>query len=316
MLKDCLLPVRYPEGQPAETTALVQKDEGPRGEERITGKTYTYRRRTTQTKRSGWSQGKEGEEDAKEVTIEETVTSSEEVPEPFPSDEEGRPDVIMIHQMGGQVRFIHEAYRDEVTTHWRVETLARNPEIAKGPEIGARPGELTIPPELRYGAWDVHPVDPRLVLEMCLNPSEPKPPIPYRGLSRCSRTEIEHVLACGESLRTAVDLLSGVEQARAAASGWYAQRFVLDLVTWFGPIVRSVCIMRDGVAVVELMRAPLTGAVAEAAFAGARTYLLHIDDGTVEENVFPGEVSRAGQLSPTTFVNLLERYGWTPKREV
>ena len=74
--------------------------------------------------------------------------------------------------------------------------------------------------------------------------------------------------------------------------------------------------MRDGVAVVELMRAPLTGAVAEAAFAGARTYLLHIDDGTVEEKVFPGEVSQAGQLSPTTFVNLLERHGWTPKREV
>ena len=316
MLKDCLLPVRYPEGKPAEATALVQKDEGPGGEERITGKTYTYRRRTTQTKRSGWSQGKDGEEEAKEVTIEETVTSPEEVPEPFPSKEERRPDVIMIHQMGGHVRFVHEAYRDEVTTHWRVETLARNPAIAEGPEIGARPRELTIPPELRYETRNAHPVDPRFVLEMCLNPSEPKPPIPYRGLPRCSQAEIEHVLACGESLRMAVDLLDGVEQARAAASGWYAQRFVLDLVTWFGPIVRSVFVMRDGVAVVELMRAPLTGAVAEAAFAGARTYLLHIDDGTVEENVFPGEVSRAGQLSATTFVNLLERYGWTPKRDV
>ena len=38
MLKDCLLPVRYPEGKAAEATALVQKDEGPGGEERIPGK--------------------------------------------------------------------------------------------------------------------------------------------------------------------------------------------------------------------------------------------------------------------------------------
>ena len=316
MMKDCLLPVRYPEGKPQETTALVQKDEGPGGKERITSKTYTYRRRTTQSERSGWSQEKEGKEQSKEVTIEETVTSPEEVPKPFPSDEKQQPDVIMIHQMGGRVRFVHEAYRDEVTTHWRVETLARNPDIAEGPEIGARPSELTIPPELRYKARDVHPVDPRFVLEMCLNPSEPKPPIPYRGLARCNQKEIEHVLACGESLRMAVDLLDGVKQAQAAASAWYAQRFILDLVTWCGPIVRSVCIMRDGVAVVELMRAPLTGAVAEAAFGGAGTYLLHIDDGTVEENVFPGEISRTGQLSPTTFVDLLERYGWTAKRKV
>ena len=310
MLKDCLLPVRYPEGKPQETATLVRKDEGPGGEERITGKTYTYRRRTTQSERSGWSREAEGTEESKEVVTEETVTSPEEVPEPFPSDEERQPDVIMIHQIGGHVRFIHEAYRNDVTSHWRVETLARNPEIAEGPEIGARPSELTIPPQLRYETRDVHP-DPRLVLEMCLNPSEPKPPIPYRRIAQCNETEVEHVLGCGESLRMAVDLLEGVKQAQAAASAWYAQQFILDLVTRFGPIVRSVCIIRDGVSVVELMRAPLTGAVAETAFGSAGTYLLHIDDGTVEENVFPGEISRAGQLRPGTYVNLLERYGWT-----
>ena len=71
---------------------------------------------------------------------------------------------------------------------------------------------------LRHETLDGHPVDPRLVLEFCLNPSVPKPPIPYRGLSRCSPTEVAHVLACGESLRMAVDLLDGVERARAAAS--------------------------------------------------------------------------------------------------
>ena len=252
----------------------------------------------------------------KRIVIEETVTSPDEVPEPFPSNEERRPDVIMIHQVGTKMRFIHEAYRDEDTTRWRVETLRRNPAIAEGPLIGARPSRLTVPPELRYETLNEHPVDPRFVLKLCLNPSEPKPPIPNAGLSRCSATEIEHVLACGESLRMALDLLDGAEQARAAASAWYAQRFILDLVTRFGPIVRSVCIIRDSIVLVELMRGQLTGAIAEAAFSGAGSYLLHIDDGRTEENVFPGDVSRAGQTSPGAYVDLLERYGWTLKREV
>ena len=316
MLKDCLLPVRYPEGEPEETATLVRNDEAPGGEERVTSKTYTYRRRRTLHERRGWTQGEAGPEQSKENVIEETVTSPDEVPEPFPSDEERRPDVIMIHQVGTKFRFIHEAYREEGTTRWRVETLRRNPAIAEGPLIGARPSRLTVPPELRYETLNEHPVDPRFVLELCLNPSEPKPPIPYGGLSRCSATEIAHMLACGESLRMALDLLDGSEQARAAASAWYAQRFILDLVTRFGPIVRSVCIIRDSIVVVELMRAPLTDAIAEAVFSGAGTYLLHIDDGRAEENVFPGEVSRAGQIGPGTYVDLLERYGWTLKREV
>ena len=143
----------------------------------------------------------------------------------------------------------------------------------------------------------------------------PKPPIPYRGLSRCSPIEIAHVLACGESLWMAVDLLDGVERARAAASAWYAQRFVLDLVTQFGPIVHTVCIIRDSVAVVELTRATLTRAVAWAAFSGAGTYLLYIDDGKVEEKVFPGGFSRAGCMDPGAYVKLLERYGWVRTRE-
>ena len=114
----------------------------------------------------------------------------------------------------------------------------------------------------------------------------------------------------------ALDLLDGAEQARAAASAWYAQRFILDLVSRFGPIVRSVRIIRDSIVVVELMRAQLTDAIAEAAFSGAGTYLLHIDDGSTEENVFPGKVWRAGQVRPGTYVDLLERYGWTLKRRV
>ena len=315
VLKDCLSPVEYPEGKPEETVAVVSTDESPGGEVGPTRATYTYRRRTTRRERSGWNRDEPGSDRSKEEVVEETVTSPEEMPKPFPSGEERQPDVIVFQQVGTKIRFAHEAYRDEETQHWRVETLARNPAVADGPTIGERPAGLVIPPGLRYETLDEHPVDPRIVLEFCLNPSVPKPPIPYGGLSRCSPIEIAHVLACGESLWMAVDLLDGVERARAAASAWYAQRFILDLVTRFGPIVHTVCIIRDSVAVVELTRARLTGAVAWAALSGAGTYLLHIGDGKVEEQVFPGGFSRAGRMGPGTYVKLLEGYGWTRRHE-
>ena len=315
LLKDCLSPATYPEGEPEATAAAISKNESPVSEPRPTGSTYTYRRRITRRERSGWNREEPGSDQSKEKVVEETVTSPEEVPEPFPSGEERQPDVIVVQQVGTRFQFIHKAYRDEETKHWRLKTLPGNPVVADGPASGDRPAGLVVPPGLRYETSDEHPVDPRFVLDLCLNPSVPKPPIPYGDLSRCSPTDIAHVLACGESLWMAVDLLDGVEQTQAAASAWYAQRFILDLVPRFGPIVQTVCIIRDSVAVVELTRARLTGAVAWAALSGAGTYLLHIDDGKTEEQVFPGSFSRAGRLGPGTYVELLERYGWTRTRE-
>ena len=314
MLKDCLSPVKYPEGKPEETAAAVSKDKSSKSEERPTGRTYTYKRRRTQSRRSSWNQEQPDSEGSEEV-IEETVTSPEEVPKPFPSDEQRLPDVIMFHQVGTKFRFVHKAYRDEETQHWRVETLRQNPLLAEGTPIGTPPTGLTIPHELRYDTLDEHPIDPRYVLELCLNPSEPKPPMPVKGLTRCTPTELAHVLGCGQSLRMAVDLLNGTERARAAASAWFAQRFILDLVTRFGPIVHSVCIIRDSLAVVQLTRAPLARAVAWVVLSGTGTYLLNIDDGKVEEKVFPGGSSRAGRLGPEIYVDLLARYGWPRKRE-
>ena len=114
MLRDCLLPVKYPEGEPEETVAaVVSRDESPKSEERPTGRTYTYRRRITQSRRSSLNQKQPGSEGSEEEVIEETVTSPEEVPKPFPSDEERRPDVIIFHQVGTKFRFVHQAYRDE-----------------------------------------------------------------------------------------------------------------------------------------------------------------------------------------------------------
>ena len=95
----------------------------------------------------------------------------------------------------------------------------------------------------------------------------------------------------------AVDLLDGVERPRAAASAWVRAAFRPRFSDAVRPIVHTVCIIRDSVAVVELTRAKLTGAVAWAAFSGAGTYLLHIDDGKVEEKVFQ-EVLAGGLHGP------------------
>ena len=315
MLKDCLFPMKYPEGRPEKTEAEVSKDESPANQERETGRTYTYRRQITRGRRSSRNQEQQNSVDSREEVVEEVVTSPEEVPEPFPSDEEQRPDVIILHQIGTQIRFVHEAYRDEETEHWRVETLRQNPALAEGPPIGTPPTGLVIPPALRYDTVDENPIDPRLVLEFCLNPSQPKPPIPYDGLSRCTPAEITHVVECGQSLRMAVDLLEGEKRAAAAASAWYAHRFILDLVTQFGPIVHSLCIIRDSLAVVQLEPAPLTKAMAWVILSGTGTYLLNIDDGRVEEKVFPGGSSRAGRMGPEVYVELLARYGWRRKHD-
>ena len=178
MLKNCLFPMKYLEGRPEKTEAEVSKDESPANQERETGRTYTYRRQITRGRRSSRNQEQQNSVDSREEVVEEVVTSPEEVPEPFPSDEEQRPDVIILHQIGTQIRFVHEAYRDEETEHWRVETLRQKPALAEGPPIGTPPTGLVIPPALRYDTVDENPIDPRLVLELCLNPSQPNRQFP------------------------------------------------------------------------------------------------------------------------------------------
>ena len=49
--------------------------------------------------------------------------------------------------------------------------------------------------------------------------------------------------------------------------------------------------------------------------AGMGTYLLSIDDGKVEEKVYPGGSSRARRLGPEVYVELLEQFGWPRKPE-
>ena len=56
-------------------------------------------------------------------------------------------------------------------------------------------------------------------------------------------------------------------------------------------------------------------AMAWVILSGTGTYLLNIDDGRVEEKVFPGGSSRAGRMGPEVYVELLARYGWRHKHD-
>ena len=314
MLRDCLLPVKAPRGVDNSPVTMARDEQEP-GEQRETNRGYTYRRRRVRHETGQWR--KDGEPDsgrAKEEIVEETVTSPEEVPEPFP-EEVKQPDIIMFEQVGGQVRFAHRIYREEETKSMRIETLRTNPAIVNDPGQGGLPQALEIPPEERFEALDEPPTDPRFVLDLCLNPSVPRPPGRYEGLARCSRFEVEHALACWRSLGAAVDMFDGEDRERAAASAWYAAKFIVDLVSWFGPIVKSVCVIRECVAVVEFERAPLSGAVGWATFSGAGTYTLYVHQGNVEEVVLPGRFSRAARMSPT-YMEALQKYGWHLKAPV
>ena len=315
MLRDCLLPVKAPLGVD-NSPVTMGRDEQESGERRETYRGYTYRRSRVRRETGQWGKdGEPGSGRAKEEIVEETVTSPEEIPEPFP-EEVKQPDIIVFERVGGQVRFAHEVYREEETTSWRIERLRTNPAIVDDPGPGGLPQALEIPPEARVEALDEQPTDPRFVLDLCLNPSVPRPPWRYEGLARCSRVEVEHALACWRSLGAAVDMFDGEDRERAAASAWYAAKFIVDLVSWFGPIVKSVCVIRECVAVVEFERAPLSGAVGWATFSGTGTYTLYVHRGNVEEVVLPGRFSRAGRMSQSTYMEALQKYGWHLKAPV
>ena len=317
MLKDCLLPVTFPEDRSDTGRTEVSIDDSTDHKKKVSPSGYTYYRRIRRGTRkdSNWRENEDRTDQSSEEVIEETVTSPDEIPEPFPAQEEKPPDVILFEQCDGKLRYIHRAYREEnrPPRHWRIETARENAVVGEGAGGRVRPESLILPRGVRLESLHEHPIDPRRVLDLCLNPSAPKRPMAHEGFSRCSRSEIGHILACRRSLGVAVDLLTDTEQEQAAASAWYAFRFILDLVALFGPIVRSVCIIREYVAVVELERAPLSEAVAWATFSGTGTYSLYIDDGNTEELVASEYLSRRGSISPGAYIDVLQRNGWKRK---
>ena len=310
MMRDCLESVNAPlVGTDAQVAITEDTTETPG--KRETSRSYRYRRRTVKRQTGNWG-NEEGKGREKEEIVEETVTSPEEVPEPFPSEQK-RPDVIIFHQVGSRYSFQHHAYWNEETVRWRIETLRENPAIVENPRLGKPPAGLEVPDDLRLNVVDAPPADPEFILDLCLNPRVPWPPVEYPPLKRFSASEVGHAMASYWSLAMAVSRVDGAEQEKAAASAWYAFRFVLDLVGSFGAIVKSVCVIEECVVVVDLERAPLTGAVAWATFSGTGTYTLYVDRGNVEELAFPGQFSRAGPISEATLVESLGENGWALK---
>ena len=311
MMQDCFKPVKTPVVG-SEPEVAIEEDGSKAPGKRETSRSYTYRRRTVKRESGEWGQGDEKDGRKKEEIVEEMVTSPEEVTAPFPSEQK-QPDVVIFHQIGSHYSLRHNAYRDEETTRWRIETLRENPAIVERPRLGKPPPELEVPEDLRFDVVDGPPVPPEFILDLCLNPSMPRPPGKYPRLKWLSGPELGHAIGSYWSLTMALGLLDGVDQERAAASGWYAFRFVLDLVTSFGAIVKSVCVIDECVVVVELETAPSTGAVAWATFSGAGTYTLYVDRGGVQELVYPAKFSRAGPIGESTLVETLSKHGWSPK---
>ena len=310
MLKDCLLPVKTPVGL-ADAHLTTAGDEREPAEQRETSRCYTYRRRRVRRESGNWKNGKPGSSRAKEEIVEETVTSPEEVPEPFPEAPK-HPDIIVFERVGNQIRFSHTFYREAETARWRMETIAGNQAIVDDPGPGSLPRALEVPQESQFEAQDLVPTDPRIVLELCLNPSVPRAPGPYEGLARSNPAEMEHAFGCWRSLGAAVEMLDGEDREHAAASAWYAAGFIVELVSWFGPIVKSVCIIRECVAVVEFVRAPLSGAVGWATFSGTGTYTLYVQRKNMKECIFSGR-SSPGRLSADDYMDALREHGWHPK---
>ena len=143
----------------------------------------------------------------------ETVTSPDEVPEPFPSESEAarRHSVSRPKSAVGTVSE-HHAYRNEETERWRIETLRENPAIVENPRLGRLPDGLDVPEMCGSTRWKSTRCTSEFILDLCLNPSVPKPPLEYSPLRRFSPSEVGHAIACYRSLEMAVDLLEGVDQ--------------------------------------------------------------------------------------------------------
>ena len=86
MMRDCLESVRAPLIGSGVQVAIT-KDTSETPGKRETSRSYSYRRRRVKRESGNWGD-EEGKRREKEEIVEETVTSPEEVPEPFPSEQQ------------------------------------------------------------------------------------------------------------------------------------------------------------------------------------------------------------------------------------
>lgn len=314
MLQDCLKPVKFPVSS-GHAEVKLSRNEAPGGTEKETFRSYTRRRRTTKQEELKTEKGKTTTNWLKEEIVEETTVSPDEIKDPNPSDEQPRPDVIIVHQVGRKFRLVHNAYRNELINHWRIETQNVDPIIVEDFNPSDPIDELKIPTDLMLESETETPIHPGFILDLCLNPSIPRPPREYKNLERCGQFEIKHILACGEALNSAIEQVPNALQEAAAASSWQAFLFIRGLVSSFGPIVKGICIIRECIAVVELNRAPFSGTIAWTTFSGTGTYTIHIYNRSMEATTFSGETQHAGPLNEHTYVKTLQKYGWPLKHQ-
>ena len=314
MLRDCLLPVNSPLGMD-DSPVVTTRDKREPGKQHEAHRGYRYTRRNIRRETGYCKDGGPGsDQQMKEEVVEETVTSPEKIQAPFPEDVK-QPDIIIFERIGKKMRFAHHIYRQEETLSLRIQTLEKNPSIIINSSSDNLPKALEVPPEERFKRLDELPTHPRLLLELIFNPSVPRQPTYSENLVRCNQIEMKHVLACLCTLSGAVNQLNGEDQERAAASALYAAEFILDLVSWFGPIVNSMCVIREEcLAVVEFKRAPFSKAVGWATFSGTGSYTLYIHHRQTEEIVYPGNFLKATRISRGPYVEILKKYGWPLKR--
>jgi len=276
-----------------------------------------YRRRIVHREAGTWKDEDPGSSDdhrVKEKIIEDTITSPEEISEPFP-DKVKQPDIIILERFGRHIRFVHEVYREEETKRCLIETLPVNPSIVDNSNPDSLLQGLIIPSENQFKVPDELPTNRRFLLDLALNPSVPMPPMYSERLTRCSQIEMKHALACLHTLNGAVSKVNGEDQERAAASALYAADFIMDLVSWFGPIVKRMCVVREEcLAVVEFKHAPLSGFVGWATFSGTGTYTLYVDNGKMKEIIYPFNFSRANHMNFSPYIEILKKYGWPLKK--
>ena len=315
-MRDCLWPPATLGQEQLKGEPVIVPEEGAAEvEASLTTRKHTYRRRLIRTKKSSSRIGNEKHEDGeqeKEI-IEETLVSPDEVQEAFRSDEGKQPDIIIFQQWGNRIRYVHDAFYNVETDRWRIETVRRDDSGGHLDETDGWPDQLSVPPEVAFEASQSLPWDPELILEYCLEPSRPRAPDAYKGGRECSTEDLEHVLACGRSLEMVVALVPEPERERAAAASWYALGFIASLTVEFGSIVKSVCLIREAVAVVDLVRARFSGAVGWATFSGSGSYTLYIKNGNAEEFTFPGHFSRPQPMGRSVYADALHQNGWHRK---
>ena len=103
----------------ANSPVTMVRDEREPGKQRETYRDYTYQRRRVRRESGNWKDGEPGSGRAREDIVEETVTSPEEVPDPFP-EEAKQPDIIVFERVGraGAVRSPDlPGRRDETHAH-------------------------------------------------------------------------------------------------------------------------------------------------------------------------------------------------------